>query len=211
MALFKKKKKEEEAEAGEAKEEGAEKEEAKEEKEEKKDEKEEGKEGEGGEAKEGEEGAAPKKKSKKKIIIFGVLAIVVLAGGLAGAYFGGFLTHQGGEDEASTGADGKPIQKAVFYTLPEFLVNLNVGGKQSSFLKTTVILELQSDSDTPVIEANLPRLLDSFNTYLRELRASDLAGSAGIQRLREELMLRANKALAPVKINDVLFKEIIVQ
>jgi flagellar FliL protein len=53
--------------------------------------------------------------------------------------------------------------------------------------------------------------MDAVNTYLRELRASDLSGSAGIQRLREELLIRANKSLAPVKINDVLFKEIVVQ
>ena len=113
--------------------------------------------------------------------------------------------------KAELGPDGKPIEKPLYYTLPEFLVNLNVGGKQTSFLKTTVILEVAHQTDVPMIEANLPRLMDAFNTYLRELRSSDLAGSSGIQRLREELMLRANKALAPVKINDVLFKEIIVQ
>ena len=102
-------------------------------------------------------------------------------------------------------------EKPVFYTLPDFLINLNTGSKASSFLKTTVILEVAKQEDVPVIEANLPRLVDGINTYLRELRASDLSGSAGIQRLREELLLRCNKSLAPVKINDVLFKEIVVQ
>ena len=91
-------------------------------------------------------------------------------------------------------------------------MNLNTSGKSSSFLKTTIILELNKFTDVVIVEANLPRLLDAMNTYLRELRASDLAGSAGIQRLREELLLRSNKALAPsVKVNDVLFKEIVIQ
>jgi flagellar protein FliL len=123
----------------------------------------------------------------------------------------GFFSKQ--EEHAATviGEDGKPVDKPIFYTLPEFLVNLNSGSKQTSFLKATVILELARQSDVPQIEANLPRLLDTLNTYLRELRPSDLAGSAGIQRLREELLLRGNKTLAPVKINDILFKEIIVQ
>ncbi|MBY0406892.1 MAG: flagellar basal body-associated FliL family protein, partial [Rickettsiales bacterium] len=88
---------------------------------------------------------------------------------------------------------------------------LNSGGKNNAtFLKTTVILEVAHKGDISKIESNLPRLIDGVNTYLRELRPSDLAGSAGIQRLREEILVRANKSLGDVKINDVLFKEIIV-
>lgn len=152
------------------------------------------------------EGAAPAKKSKKKIIIIGVLALVLLLGGAGGAYYAGLF---GKKEEKKEGEE--VAEKPVYYTLPDFLINLNSGGKQSSFLKTTIIMEVPHQEDVAKIEAALPRLLDAFNTYLRELRASDLAGSAGIQRLREELLLRANKALAPVKVNDVLFKEIIVQ
>lgn len=164
-------------------------------------------EGEGGEGT--EEGAAPKK-SKKKIIIIGALALLLLIGGVAGAYFAGLF---GGSKEGAeeTGKEGKEVHAAVFYTMPEFLINLNTSNKSASFLKTTVILEVAKQEDVPLIEANLPRLVDAVNTYLRELRASDLSGSAGIQRLREELLIRANKALTPVKINDVLFKEIVIQ
>ncbi len=170
----------------------------------------EGEGGEGGEGAEGE-GGAPKK-SKKKLIIILVILLLVLGGAGAGAYFAFFKSDASDVHGEELGEDGKPVQKTVYYTLPQFLVNLNTTGKQSSFLKTTVILEVNNLSDIVVVEANLPRLLDAMNTYLRELRSSDLAGSAGIQRLREELLLRSNKALAPsVKVNDVLFKEIVVQ
>jgi len=190
-----------------------------EEKEEKKDAKEEkdaGKKGKEKEAPEGEEapaaeGEAAPKKSKKKIIIIGAVALVLLLCAAGGAYFMFLKPQMEDKSEVELGANGKPLDKPVYYTLPEFLINLNSGGKSTSFLKTTVILELTKQTDVPLIEANMPRLQDSFNTYLRELRASDLSGSAGIQRLREELLLRANKALSPVKINDVLFKEIVVQ
>ncbi|MCE2927214.1 MAG: flagellar basal body-associated FliL family protein [Rickettsiales bacterium] len=187
-----------------AKENAKKKEDATEEKEDAKPEQAEGEEG-----AEGAEGEAKPKKSKKKIIIIGVLALLLLVGGGAGAYFAGLIGGQGkgGDDSAGAGSAEKP----VFYTLPDFLVNLNTGGKATSFLKTTVILEVAKQEDIAVIEANIPRLMDAVNTYLRELRASDLSGSAGIQRLREELLIRANKSLAPVKINDVLFKEIVVQ
>lgn len=157
------------------------------------------------------EGKADGKKSKKKIIILGVVGLVLLLAGGGAAFYMGVFEKKEEHSNVELGADGKPIEKPIFYTLPEFLVNLNTGGKQSSFLKATVILEVPHQGDVPQIEANLPRLLDTLNTYLRELRPSDLSGSAGIQRLREELLLRSNKTMAPIKINDILFKEIIVQ
>lgn len=176
-----------------------------------KDKEEESKTGAEGEAVEGAEGAA-KPKSKKKIIIIGAIAAVLLIGGGVGAFL--MMGKKSAEQAEGVELDehGNPIiNKAVYYTLPEFLVNLNSGNKQSVFLKTTVIIELAKATDVPLVEANLPRLVDNINTYLRELRSSDLAGSAGIQRLREEILLRVNKAVAPTQVTDVLFKEIVVQ
>jgi len=57
----------------------------------------------------------------------------------------------------------------------------------------------------------LPRIIDNFQVYLRELRVGDLKGSAGIYRLREELLTRVNSAIAPSKVKGVLFKEMLVQ
>ena len=54
--------------------------------------------------------------------------------------------------------------------------------------------------------------MDTFLPYLRELRATDLDGSAGLYRPQgEELTRRVNAAIAPNHINAVLFKEIVVQ
>ncbi len=61
------------------------------------------------------------------------------------------------------------------------------------------------------ISAVMPRIVDNFQIYLRELRIEDLRGSDGIYRLREELLARVNAAVAPVKVTDVLFKEMLVQ
>ena len=54
-------------------------------------------------------------------------------------------------------------------------------------------------------------MVDNFQVYLRELRVEDLRGSAGIYRLREELLARVNSAVRPTKVKDVLFKEMLVQ
>jgi len=106
---------------------------------------------------------------------------------------------------------GNENDELTYYNLPEYLVNLNTGGKQTSFIKMKITLEIPEGSDIDAIESRMPRINDSFNTYLRELRAGDIAGSAGLYRLREELLLRVNKTIYPSKINDILFSEIIIQ
>lgn len=159
-----------------------------------------------GAAAEGAEGGeAPAKKSKKKLFIIIGAVVVLLVGGGVAAFMTGMVGGQKSEEHE------KVPEQVVYYNMPEMIINLSAPGKQASFVKTTVILELANPLDAVTVEANLPRLMDAFNTYIRELRPSDLSGSAGITRLREEMLLRANKALDPTKINDVLFKEIVVQ
>jgi flagellar protein FliL len=106
---------------------------------------------------------------------------------------------------------GNENDDVMYYNLSEFLVNLNTGGKQTSFIKMKTTLEIEAEEDAEAIESRLPRITDSFNVYLRELRTSDIAGSAGLYRLREELLLRVNKTIYPNKVNDILFREVIIQ
>jgi flagellar protein FliL len=73
------------------------------------------------------------------------------------------------------------------------------------------VLELPEQAMVLQIQPIMPRVMDAFQTYLRELRPSDLDGSAGLYRLKEELTRRINASIAPSRINAVLFKEIVVQ
>ena len=101
---------------------------------------------------------------------------------------------------------------AVFVDLPEVLVNLSNGNSdRTQYLKIKVVLELPNQKMIEQITPIMPRVMDAFQTYLRELRPSDLDGSAGLYRLREELTRRVNASIAPSRINAVLFKEIVVQ
>ena len=157
---------------------------------------------------------------KKKLFIVIGLILLLVVGGLAGAYFTGLLDPVvqmlvGGdpsiEGEDEQVSEAELDSQAVFYDLEEILVNLNSGGRKSSFLKIRISLELNSDEDIPRLESVMPRVIDNFQVYLRELRIDDLKGSAGMYRLREELLRRVSAATAPVKIKDVLFKEMLVQ
>jgi flagellar FliL protein len=162
------------------------------------------------------EASAPKKKSgsKKKLIII-VAAVLLLAGGGAGAFMSGMLDSLIGggaaaEGEAAAAAAAEPAG-GVFYDLPEMLVNLTTSGKKLGFLKLRVALEVSDEEEKAALEAVQPRIIDSFQIYLRGLRMEDLNGSAGLYRLREELLMRVNAAAEPTKVKDVLFKEMLVQ
>jgi len=161
---------------------------------------------------------------KKKLIMIIALILLLVIGGLAGAYFTGFLDPvvemimgDAAEENVCEKSEGEESegecvdQQAVFYDLQEVLVNLNTGGRKSTFLKIRISLELEKESDIPLIKALMPRVIDNFQVYLREIRMEDLQGSAGIYRLREELLRRISAASAPSKIKDVLFKEMLVQ
>jgi flagellar FliL protein len=166
---------------------------------------------------EGEEGKeAPAKRKllsfklpSKKILLMvvGGLAVIAIAGG---GYFFFFAEH--GKAEAAAVAETK-VKPVVFLDMPDVLVNLSGtgGSERTQYLKVKVTLELSDDKVSALIQPIMPRLMDTFQTYLRELRPSDLDGSAGLYRLKEELTRRVNAAIAPSKVNAVLFKEIVVQ
>ena len=100
----------------------------------------------------------------------------------------------------------------MFVDLPEVLVNLsNAGAERTQYLKVKIVLEVADQKMVTQIQPIMPRVMDAFQTYLRELRPSDLEGSAGLYRLKEELTRRVNASIAPSRINAVLFKEIVVQ
>lgn len=150
----------------------------------------------------GEEGQAPPKKSRKMLYIIAAAAVVVLLGGGAGAYFLFFSAPA--EPETATATE-----QVYHYDLPTMTVNLN--SDKPEFLKLSVSLELADESAVALIEPRMTRVIDAFQVYLRELRRSDLEGSAGIYRLKEELRRRVNLAIYPAEVNGILFREILVQ
>ena len=149
--------------------------------------------------------SASKRKLPIKLILIAVAGLLVLGGGGAAAYYviGSMRDHK---------AAAPPAKPAVFVDLPDVLVNLSsTGTDRTQYLKVKVVLELPDQQLMLQIQPIMPRLTDTFQTYLRELRPTDLDGSAGLYRLKEELTRRVNAAIAPNRVNAVLFKEIVVQ
>ena len=161
-------------------------------------------------ADDGESTEAPKKKKSKKLL-FILLPVLLLLGGGGGAYMMGLFGGHEDPAMAKKKAAEEARKQIVYYPVPEILVNLSGSGGKTHYLKIKVSLELANKNEIPKVEAVLPRIIDNFQVYLRELRVEDLRGSAGLYRLREELLQRVNVAAAPAKVSDVLFKEMLVQ
>lgn len=191
-------------------------------------------EGEDGDGAEGD----GEKKGNKKILIIAIAGVVLLVGALgAGLYFAGVLDGMLGKDVATEDAHGEEggddhgdgghgdeeakggdhggghgeAAESAFVVVPTMNISLNTDDGVARYLRLSVQLELKHPEDAPAVEAVMPRVIDRFQTYLRELRVKDLRGSGGIYRLQMELLWRVNQAAAPVEVKDVLFQEILVQ
>lgn len=160
----------------------------------------------------GEEVLRRRKLSGKKLVLFIILPLLLLLGAGTGLYFSGILGPEA-EEAAPAGAEAVPAGPPVYYDLPDLLVNLNTSERRPTFLKISVSLLLARPEDRAQLDTVMPQIIDNFQIYLRELRLDDLRGSAGMYRLREELLLRVNAAAAPVgvQVSDVLFREMLVQ
>ena len=189
---------------------------------------------------EGEGGAAPKKKLPLLFIIIPA-AVVVLGGGGGAAFFmmqpkpaaasedghaaekkGGHDKkaekkdggHGGGADgaaDASLGVIAEGPDGVTFFTLPDMVVNIQAPDGRPTFLKLKLTLETRDAHVAEQLQAEMPRMQDMFQGFLRELRPEDLAGSAGSFQLRAEILRRVNLIAAPGKVDAVLIEEMLVQ
>ncbi len=133
-----------------------------------------------------------------KFILIGVVAALVLG---AGGYFFFLKGHK----------EAAEAPKVLFYDLPDMTVNLSASPDRPQYLRVKVTLEVDNGHVIDAIKPVMPRVIDTFQTHLRELRITDLEGSAGLFRLRDELTRRVNLAIAPNRVRAVLFRELVVQ
>lgn len=187
-----------------------------------------------------DEGEGKKKSSKKMMIIIAAGVVLLIAVIVAALFFTGVIgkkppppanaeadagappaEEHGSSDKKEDGGGGHgggkgkggkdEAGKGNFFDLGEIVVNLSADGRRQTILQLVVQLEVEKQDDKPALEAVKPRIIDNFQTYLRELRLDDLRGSAGLYRLREELLFRVNEAVYPVKVRDVLFQRMLMQ
>jgi flagellar FliL protein len=187
-----------------------------------------------GEGAEGGEGAGDGKKKAPPLMILvgaGVGALLIVGGGGIGV---GVMLSGGkaatsppaktaahkpkkpaGKDEKDKDKGPSPISEGpdgvLFYTMPDFVVNLQGPDSRPTYLKISLAFEVADQDTADAITPDLPRLKDMFNGFLRELRPEDLSGNQGSYQLKMEIQRRVNLVIAPAKVNAVLINQMLIQ
>lgn len=156
--------------------------------------------------------ALPRKKwNGKRVTILAIVLLVIIGGGV-GAFFALKGHSKPAKAEKAKAEEQTPEDNVITYVdAPDIVVNINAGQGKTRFLKLGVTLEVKGTKSAARVKTALPKIVDDFQIYLRELRIEDLNGSAGMFLLKEELLRRINTELAPDRIEDVLFKELLLQ
>lgn len=166
--------------------------------------------------------AAPKKKMGiMKLALFIGLPVVILGlGGVAA-----LMLFTGGGDESHEVAEldehGQPVanggghgpaepEEVYFYEVPQMQVTIQNGSGGFAHLQISFHLEIADEHISEELDHELPRIIDQFQGFLREMRPEDLAGSAGGYRMRLELLRRVNLVLGEDKVRAVLIDQFVV-
>ncbi len=157
-----------------------------------------------------EETAANKQKAKKKLIkvaLIGLLSLVLIVG--TTAYFMGWVhSILGIEQEKHTALIelGKPVNHA----LPQIKTDLKVDTCKAPFLRTQFDVQLSSENLKRLQTAE-DRIMEQIILHLRDQERIDLAGKAGSDKLRFDLVRIINNAITPARIHGIIFKEFVLQ
>jgi flagellar FliL protein len=163
---------------------------------------------------EGEEGAvAPVRRPRKKLLIIGGIVALLLIAGAVGAWLWFGKSDKEAAPKAEVAAEGGAAEGAAetFIEVPAMVVNLRSTDGAARLIKIRLMLVPANAEKGPAITAHLPLIIDSFQPFLRELRPEDLAGSAAVFRIKEELLIRANAMTGPGTVREVLVQDLIQQ
>ena len=152
----------------------------------------------------------PVKARGKRKLILGAGGVLALAAVVAALWFAGFLGHgrgSGAGHHKTAGVQASPVLIAV----PDIVTNLDNGARRSVFIRVKAKIEVPGQADAAVVTADMPEIVDAFQTYVRSMRPEEVHGGEGTYRLKEGLMNRIDIIAAPVQVLDILFLEMVVQ
>ena len=161
---------------------------------------------------------AQPKKPFLKFIIFGVIALVLGAGGSAGWDF--FIKGKKEEikkEEIKKEAH-KPYSKkkkekpGIAYPLDSFIVNLlDKAGAGKRYLKIKVVLEVGDEEGQRTVDSHIPQLKDTILLLLSSQSFSDINTMEGKIELKQTLLSKINQVLGEGIVHRLYFTEFVVQ
>jgi flagellar FliL protein len=157
--------------------------------------------------------AAPAK-AKKSNLIFLIIGVALLAGGMGAGWF--LFAH----NKTTQASVEKPEKKEPEFTLhlDGFTVNLN-DPDESHFLRCTLDLGLAHEPKAAgggkEGEANaglpIPRIRDTILSVLTAAKANELLTAEGKENLKTNLLTALQRRVPEIEAKDVYFTEFLVQ
>jgi flagellar protein FliL len=149
---------------------------------------------------------APKKRSKKPLLIGLVLALVLGGGGFY-ATFSGMILGAGETHATEEHAPG-PLQGIAFVPLETIVISLGPDSG-SEHLRFTAQLEV-SDSAAADVATLSPRILDVLNSYLRAIDTASIEDPQAMARLRAQMLRRIQIVAGEGRVRDLLITEFVL-
>lgn len=147
------------------------------------------------------------KKSKLMPIIIGVVLLVVVAGAAA-FLVPKFLNKGAAEGEDASVEEVTSDEPGEYYEMREFVVNLS---EVTRYLKTRIVLEVDSAKAVDEIEAKNPRIRDDVLILLSSKSTTELSDLAGKNQLKDQLTFRINRVLKKGRVMNIYFKQFVIQ
>lgn len=149
---------------------------------------------------------APKKRSKKALLIGLVLALVLGGGGFYAAFSG--LILGGGDDHAARDHGPGPLTGVAFVPLETIVISLGPDSG-SAHLRFTAQLEVV-DSTAADVTKLTPRILDVINSYLRAIDTASIEDPHSMARLRAQMLRRIQVVTGEGRVRDLLITEFVL-
>ncbi len=169
-------------------------------------------------AQKGEEPSPPgamergaKKKSKKFILIIGLIGFVLLAGAIGTAGYLGYIPIPG--ISAANQTKESQTNRAEIGEILKFsplIINLNEENGRH-YLKTTIVLELDEKKWAEKIQSRMSVFTDTVIMIVSEKRLEDMKANDFKERLKEELLKSFNGHLGQKGIRRIYFDEFLFQ
>lgn len=148
---------------------------------------------------------APGKRKTRKILLFGLLALSLAAGGLA--YL--LLSEDSGSQAAGPGASTPPAERFVM-PLEPFLVNL-ADREARRYLKLKVELEVDQEKTAGELKKSLPLIRDALILLFSNKTYADISTAEGKGQLKKEILQRLSALPGGRKVTNVYFTEFVAQ
>ena len=156
--------------------------------------------------------AEPAGKPKGKLgLILGLAGAVVLGGGGFYAAWSGMI-DPGALLRSGSGGDGAAADHgeaaANFVPIDPILVSLGPDAR-ARHLRFSGQLDVAPEH-AAAVQAQMPRVVDALNTYLRAVEVRDLEDPAALTRLRAQMLRRVQTVTGDAQVRDLLVTEFVL-